>query len=104
MRVENRMREILRNADCGLRNADQRVANIVISKIADVRAAKDGHQQFNVPWCCCFIERDANRAWAKPAQVATRFGRVPQGGFARFHFDANRVEEVLVSNCATKSA
>ena len=96
------MREIFGSADCGLRNADWRVANIVIVKIANVRAAEDGHQQFNIPWRCRFIERNAHRAWSKPAQVATRFGRVLQSDFARFHFDPNRVEEILVRDCAAK--
>src|SRR6476620_2326585 len=98
------MREIFGSAECGFRNANWRFAKIVIVKIADVRAAEDGHQQLNVPWCCRFIERNAHRAWSKPAQVATRFGRMPQNDFARLHFDPNRVEEILVRDGAAKSA
>src|SRR6266481_5212293 len=104
MRVEDRMREIFGSADCGLRNADWRLAKIVVVKITNVRAAEDGHQQFNIPWRCGFIERNAHRAWSKPAQVAARFGRVPQSDFARFHFDPNRVEEILVRNRVAKDA
>src|SRR4029077_19650265 len=98
------MREIFGSADCGLRNADWRLANIVVVKIANVRAAEDGHQQFNVPWRCRFIERNAHRAWSKPAHVATRFRVVPQNDFARFHFDPKRVEEILVRDHAAKGA
>jgi hypothetical protein len=50
-----------------MRNADCRLANIVIVKIANVRVAEDGHQQFNIPWRCRFIERNADCAWSKPA-------------------------------------
>src|SRR5262249_23778504 len=102
VRIEDRMREILGSADCGLRNANWRVANVVIVEIADVRAAEDGHQEVNVPWCCRFIERKADGAWPKPAQGATRFGRVLQSDFARLHFDPNGVEEILVRDCAAK--
>src|SRR6476660_2896844 len=98
------MREIFGSAECGLRNADWRLANIVIVKIANARAAEDGHQQFNIPWRCGFIERNAHRAWSKPAQVATSFGCVPQNDFARFHFDPNCVEEILVRDRAAKGA
>src|SRR5262245_33200137 len=104
MRVEDRMPEELGSADCEFRNADWRGANIVIIKIADVRAAEDGHQHFNVPWRCRFIERNADCAWAKPAQIATRLCRVLQSDCARFHFDPNRVEKILVGNCAAKGA
>src|SRR4029077_14619629 len=49
-------------------------------------------------------ERNAPRAWSKPAQVATRFRRVLQSDFAGFHFDPNRVEEILVRDRAAKGA
>src|SRR4029450_12392875 len=51
-----------------------------------------------------FIERNTHRAWPKRAQVTTRFRRVLQSDFARFHFDPNRVEEILVSDRAAKGA
>ena len=104
MRVEDRMREIFGSAECGLRNADWWLANIVIVKIADVRAAEDGHQQFNIPGRGRFIERNADCAWPKCAQVATGFGRVLQNYFARFHFDSNRVEEIVVRHYAAEGA
>jgi len=49
-------------------------------------------------------KENAHRTWPNPAQVATRFGRVPQSDFARFHFDPNRVEEILVRDRAAKAA
>ena len=98
------MCEILGSAECRLRNADWRVPDVVIIKIADVCAAEDGHQQFNIPWRCCFIERNAYRAWPEFAQVATRFRCVPQSDFARFNFDPNRIEEILVRDRAAKCA
>jgi hypothetical protein len=49
-----------------------------------------------------FIERNAYRAWSKFSQVATRFGCMLQRDFARFDFNAYRVEEILVRNFAAK--
>ena len=96
------MREIRRSADRGLRNADWRLANIVVAKIAYARAAEDRHQQFNILGRCRFIERNANRAWSERAQVAICFGRMLQDDIARFHFDPNSVEEIFVRDCAAK--
>src|SRR5262249_37312308 len=98
------MGEELGSADCGLRNADWRVAHVVIVKIAHSGAAEYRHQQFDIPWRCCFIERNADRTWPKPAQVATRLRRMLQSDFARFHFDPDSVEEILVRDCAANAA
>ena len=54
--VEDRMSKKLGSADCGLRNAQRRLTKIVVGKIADRRAAKDGHQQFDIARRCRFVE------------------------------------------------
>jgi hypothetical protein len=65
--VEDAMGEKSRISECGLRNADWWVAKIVIDNIADVRAAEDRRQQFDVAWRCRFVERNADRARAERA-------------------------------------
>src|SRR5882757_4225786 len=96
MRVEDRMDEKFGSADCGLRNADWRCAQIVISEIAHGCPAKDRHQELDIVRRCRFVERNTDCAWAERAQIASCFSRVLQNDLARFHFYTNRVEEILV--------
>ena len=93
-----------KNRKCGLRIAECGLAARQRCHRQDREhsSAEDGHQQFNVPWRCGFVERNADRARSKAAQIATGFGRVLQSRFARFHFDPNRVEEILVRDGAAK--
>ena len=104
MRVEDRVSEELGIADCGLRNAQRRLAKIVVGKVTDRRAAKDGHQQFDIARRCRFVQGNADCVRAKRAQVAPGFCRMFQNDFSRFDFDPNCVEEIFVPDCATKRA
>ena len=104
VRIEDRMREKFRFTNCGLRNSDWRLAEVIIGEIAHGRAAEDRHQQLDIVFARCFVEGNANCAGAKWAQIAVRFFRVFQNDIARFDFDSDCVEEILVRDLKTEPA
>ena len=54
--VEDRVSEKFGRANCGLRNADWRLSQIVIGKIAHGCAAKDRHQELDIASRGRFVE------------------------------------------------
>ena len=50
------MGEKLGSPNRELRYADWGFANVIIVEIAHCRAAKDGHQKFDIAWSCRFVE------------------------------------------------
>src|SRR5207249_10875969 len=72
-------------------------------EIARSRAAKNRHQQLDVSRRRRFVERNGYCAWPKRAQITSHLLSVLDKRAARFDLHRDRIEEIFVSDGATKS-